>query len=80
MTGYLARRLGQSLLVLAIMSFLIYSLIGLMPGDPIDIMINADPYMTAEDAAHLRNLYGLDIPIYDRYLNWLLAALGCDFG
>ena len=80
MTGYLARRLGQSLLVLAIMSFLIYSLIGLMPGDPIDIMINADPYMTAEDAAHLRNLYGLDLPIYERYWNWLLAALGGDFG
>jgi peptide/nickel transport system permease protein len=80
MTGYLASRLGQSLLVLVIMSFLIYSLIGLMPGDPIDMMISADPYMTAEDAAHLRELYGLDLPIYERYWNWLLTALGGDFG
>jgi len=80
MTGYLATRLGQSLLVLVIMSFLIYSLIGLMPGDPIDMMISADPYMTAEDAAHLRELYGLDLPIYERYWNWLLTALGGDFG
>ena len=80
MTGYLATRLGQSLLVLAIMSFLIYSLIGLMPGDPIDMMINADPYMTAEDAAPLRELYGLDLPIYERYWNWLVTALGGDFG
>ncbi len=80
MTGYISRRLGQSLLVLAVMSFVIYSLIGLMPGDPIDMMISADPYMTAEDAAYLRSLYGLDVPVYERYWNWLTAAFGGDFG
>jgi peptide/nickel transport system permease protein len=77
---YLVTRVGQSLLVLAIMSFVIYSLLGLMPGDPIDQMISADPYMTPEDAAALRALYGLDLPVYERYWNWLLAALGGDFG
>ncbi|TNF88139.1 MAG: ABC transporter permease [Gammaproteobacteria bacterium] len=80
MKGYLVTRVGQSLLVLMIMSFVIYSLIGLMPGDPIDLMISADPYMTDEDAATLRSLYGLDLPIYERYWNWLIAALGGDFG
>ena len=80
MPGYLALRLGQSLLVLVVMSFVIYSLIGLMPGDPIDLMISSDPYMTDEDAARLRSLYGLDLPIYERYWNWLNAALGGDFG
>ena len=80
MLGYLALRLGQSLLVLAIMSFVIYSLIGLMPGDPIDLMISADPFMTDEDAAYLRSLYGLDLPVYERYWNWLMAAVGGDFG
>ena len=80
MAGYLLTRIGQSLLVLAIMSFLIYSLIGLMPGDPIDMMISADPFMTPEDAAYLRSLYGLDVPVYERYWNWLTAAAGGDFG
>jgi len=80
MTGYILIRLGQSVLVLAFMSFFIYSLIGLMPGDPIDLMISADPYMTPEDAAYLRTLYGLDIPVYERYWNWLMTALGGDFG
>jgi peptide/nickel transport system permease protein len=80
MTGYLITRIGQSVFVLAIMSFVIYSLIGLMPGDPIDLMISSDPFMTDEDAAHLRSLYGLDLPIYERYWNWLMAALGGDFG
>ncbi len=31
-------RLTQSLIVLLLISFAVYGLIGLMPGDPIDIM------------------------------------------
>ncbi|HEB79163.1 MAG TPA: ABC transporter permease [Rhodospirillales bacterium] len=62
------------------MSFAVYWLMGLMPGDPIDLMISADPKITSEDAARLRKLYGLDKPIVERYLNWLWAALGGDLG
>jgi peptide/nickel transport system permease protein len=53
---------------------------GLMPGDPVDLMISADPKITSEDAARLRALYGLDKPIVERYGNWLEAALAGDFG
>jgi peptide/nickel transport system permease protein len=77
---FLLSRIGQSLVVVAVMSFVIYGLIGLMPGDPIDLMISADPDMTSQDAAHLRSLYGLDLPIHERYWNWLTSALGGDFG
>jgi peptide/nickel transport system permease protein len=80
MRRFLLARLAQSLLVLAIMSFVIYALIGLMPGDPIDLMISADPMMTPADAERLRALYGLDQPIVVRYWNWLTAALGGDLG
>lgn len=80
MTRYIFRRLAESLIVLAVMSFLIYGVIGLMPGDPIDLMISADPELTTEDAARLRALYGLDQPITTRYANWLGAALSGDFG
>lgn len=80
MSAFLVRRLMQSLAVIAIMSFLVYALIGLMPGDPIDIMIASDPKLTPDDAARLRALYGLDLPIGERYWNWLSAALGGDFG
>jgi len=73
-------RLIQSAIVLAVMSFVIYALIGLMPGDPIDLMISANPKITSEDAARLRALYGLDQPVWSRYLNWLGAALSGDFG
>ena len=80
MARFIVQRLGGSLIVLLIMSFVIYGLIGLMPGDPIDLMINADPRLTAEDAARLRALYGLDRPIAERYWNWLSAALSGDLG
>ncbi len=55
-------------------------LLGLMPGDPIDLLISADPRLTAEDAARLKTLYGIDQPLGKRYLNWLFAALQGDFG
>jgi peptide/nickel transport system permease protein len=80
MSRYLAGRLGETLLVTLVMSFLIYGLIGLMPGDPIDLMLNADPRLRPEDAARLRSLYGLDVPLTERYFNWLVAALQGDFG
>ena len=80
MTRFIFDRLLQSLIVLAVMSFVIYWLIGLMPGDPIDLMISADPRLTPEDAARLRALYGLDRPIVERYLAWIVTALSGDLG
>ena len=80
MTGFLLRRIVQALLVLLVMSFVIYSLIGLMPGDPIDIMLSSNPGASPEVVAHLRAIYGLDQPIMLRYWHWLVAALQGDFG
>ncbi len=80
MTRFIASRMAQAALVLLVMSFVIYNLIGLMPGDPIDIMISANPGATPEVVAHLRAIYGLDQPIMLRYWHWLVAALQGDFG
>lgn len=80
MTAFLVRRAIQAAVVLLVMSFVIYGLIGLMPGDPIDIMIASDPKLTPADAARLKALYGLDLPIWERYVNWLSSAVGGDFG
>jgi peptide/nickel transport system permease protein len=80
MARFITVRLAQVLAVLAVMSFIIYALIGLMPGDPIDLMLTADPHLTAADVARLKALYGIDRPLGDRYLAWAQAALGGDFG
>lgn len=80
MTRYIVQRLAESAVVIILMSFLIYALIALMPGDPIDLMINSDPRLTPADATRLRAVYGLDKPLVERYLAWAGAALGGDFG
>jgi len=80
MLRFLLRRLSESLIVLLVMSFIIYALLGLMPGDPIDLMIAANPELTSADAQRLKALYGLDLPIHERYLTWLGQALGGDLG
>lgn len=70
----------QSCLTLLAVSFLVYMLIGLMPGDPVDLMIAGDPKLTPADAARLRALYGVDQPLWSRYLVWLGKCLQGDFG
>lgn len=80
MTAYITRRLVESLIVLAVMSFVIYGLIGLMPGDPIDLMLTADPHLTSSDVVRLKALMGVDQPLLKRYAVWAASALTGDFG
>jgi peptide/nickel transport system permease protein len=80
MTRFILRRLAETLLVLLVMSVVIYGLIGLMPGDPIDLMITANPKLTPEDVARLKAVYGVDRPLIERYIAWLGSALSGDLG
>ena len=80
MTRLILSRLLQAAVVLLLMSFAVYGLIGLMPGDPIDLMISADPHLGSADARRLKALYGLDKPIHERWWNWLRKALAGDLG
>jgi peptide/nickel transport system permease protein len=80
MGRFILRRVTQSVIVMLVMSFIIYNLIGLMPGDPIDLMIASNPGATPEVVAHLRAIYGLDQPLIFRYWHWLAAAMTGDLG
>ena len=80
MTFYVTKRLAESLIVLLVMSFVIYALMALMPGDPIDIMVQSDPHLTPADATRLKEIYGLDQPLGKRYANWFFSAVQGDFG
>ena len=80
MSRYLAARALGTVVTLALMSLVVYVLIGLMPGDPIDMMIAGNPRMTSEDAKRLRALYGVDKSLIERYLAWAHQALIGNFG
>jgi peptide/nickel transport system permease protein len=58
----------------------IFVLIGLMPGDPVDLLMNANPDARPEDVIRLRAIYGVDQPILQRFGDWLAAAAHGDFG
>lgn len=80
MSAYILRRLLQTVLVVIIMSFVTYALMGLMPGDPLDIACAANPHCTPENLAQMKHNLGLDRPVYERYVKWAISFLKGDLG
>src|SRR3712207_7168866 len=80
MARLIASRVLQILVTLLVLSALTWLVMGLMPGDPVDLALLADPNLTAEDVARMRALHRLDRPLHERYLAWLAAVLRGEFG
>ena len=80
MINFILRRIVQTLIVIVILSYVCFGLMSLMPGDPVEMMISANPKITAADVARLRTFYGLDQPIYKRYFNWVSDIAKGDLG
>lgn len=83
MAGYLARRLLQSAGVLWAAFTLSFLILYLLPSDPISMMVDGvaeagtlDPAATAQ----LKARYGLDLPVWQQYLQSLRGAVGGDLG
>ncbi|MDH4376897.1 MAG: ABC transporter permease [Ramlibacter sp.] len=80
MGSYTLRRIAEAALVALIMSFLLYNLISLLPGDPVDLMLEGNPAVTPELVAQMRALYGDNQPLIQRYGHWLANLASGDFG
>ncbi|MEY8350441.1 ABC transporter permease [Bacillus cereus] len=76
MKTYIIRRFLQMIPTLFGTSIIIFFLFALLPGDYVD----SNPKLTPERAQELRELYGLNKPIVERYFHWLGNALHGDFG
>lgn len=77
MTPWLAR-LGAALVVVLGVCTLVFLLIHLVPGDPVEAMLgeNAQP----ADREHLRAALGLDRPLVTQYLDYLVRLGRLDLG
>lgn len=73
---YAAERFIQMLVILFGTSFIIFFLFAMLPGDYIDSNVN----LTPERAKELKALYGLDQPIWRRYVTWLGNVFSGDLG
>ena len=80
MAAYIIRRLIQTVLVLIVLSFVTYAMMGLMPGDPLDIACSANPDCTTENLDQMKEMLGLNDPIYVRYGKWLGGFVQGDLG
>jgi peptide/nickel transport system permease protein len=59
-------------------SAIVFTLIHLAPGDPIDFLMGV--YASPEARAALRAKYGLNDPLIEQYLRWLWLVLQGDWG
>lgn len=80
MYRFLVRRLLQSLIVLAGLSVLMFALLVVTPGDPVELLASSLPDVQPEDIARLRKYYGLDDPYHVRYFKWLRSVVTGDLG
>ncbi|WP_019910087.1 ABC transporter permease [Paenibacillus sp. HW567] len=76
MSTYLTKRLLYMLIILFAASLLIFCLYALTPGD----FITGNIKLTAERKAELREIYGLNKPVLERYGIWMNNAFHGDFG
>ena len=79
MSQYVLRRLLIAVPSLLGISLVLFIVLALAPGDPFSELAT-NPNVPPEVAAALRAKFGLDDPIYLRYLHWITAMLQGDWG
>ena len=79
MIHYILRRLLIALPSLLGISLVLFTVLALAPGDPFEDLAN-NPNVPPEVRMALRAQFGLDDPIWQRYLHWLSSMLQGDWG
>jgi peptide/nickel transport system permease protein len=79
MGTYLVRRLLIALPSLLGISVVLFTVLALAPGDPFEEMAT-NPNIPPEVRLALREKFGIDDPVYIRYIRWLTAMLQGDWG
>lgn len=77
MAAFIIGRIGQSILVLLVMSLIVFVAVFAI-GDPVELLI--DPMATQADRDAAKIALGLDLPLWQQYLNFLWRAVHLDLG
>ena len=78
MVRYILQRLGQTLIILLIVSLMTYLLIDFLPGDPIAAITGGE--ISGETYDRLYHELNMDKPVFVRYFMWLGDALTGNLG
>ena len=79
MLNYIFRRLMIALPSILGISIVLFTVLALAPGDPFEDLAN-NPSVPPEVRMALRAQFGLDAPIWQRYLSWLSSMLQGNWG
>ena len=77
---YIARRLLQAIVVLFGVSVLVFSMVYLLPGDPVLTMLGDQTAVSGDVVVNARHQLGLDRPAPLQYGHFLIHALQGDLG
>ncbi|WP_062564104.1 ABC transporter permease [Paracoccus aminovorans] len=77
MASFIIRRLAQALVVLLVMSVLVFAGVYVI-GNPVDVLISPDA--TQAIRQQVIEQYGLDLPVWQQYLQFLQRLLTGDLG
>jgi len=78
MLAFVVRRLIQMIFVLILVSFIAFSLLHIVPGDPAVTMLGEEASQAQIDA--LRHELWLDRPFIVQYFRWFTNVIQGDFG
>jgi len=78
MTRMILTRLGTAVLTVVLSATLVFLAVQLLPGDVAQQLLGQDA--TPEAVEALRVELGLDRPVWERYLGWLVGLFTGDFG
>ncbi|MDR0854035.1 MAG: ABC transporter permease [Clostridiales Family XIII bacterium] len=76
---FIAKRLAEFVVSIAVLSFVVFSLLFLSPGDPARVLVGTKS-VNPDLLASIRAEYHLDDPFFSQYFRWLGNALHGDFG
>ena len=79
MLGYIARRLAQAAVIVAVVAAITFVLIHLAPGDPFSAVID-NPNVSEKVRATLRAQYGLDRPLPEQFVRYANSLVHGELG
>ncbi len=79
MIRYIARRLGQAVVIVAIVAAITFALIHLAPGDPFSAVLD-NPNVSETVRETLRAQYGLDRPLPEQFVRYVGALARGEMG
>jgi peptide/nickel transport system permease protein len=77
---YVVQRLAIAVLTLLGMSFVIFTLLRLAPGDIVDILFSTAGYVSPSEKQAIMKELGIDRPYWVQYLDWLRQIASGDLG